>query len=307
MAQMAGIALGVSAAALWALEVPGLAYRDPARPQVKGEPIAQPSETQEARFDRERTSDIAYRLDLGVKKAPAPATKVERPVQPEPPPVEPIHAGPTVVYIGPIFEGSRSLAVVSVDGRQRIVPEGRSIGSARIVSIAENQIELQDEQGGRRTVVRGERTGSAVSWLRNMPGAVPVAAVANGQNARRGGVAMPGGRAQASGFSPEMEQRFRERGIDPAQAQRWREAMRERQNQNPSQNSAQVQRAAMSALDIDATGQDASRGVIAVPKEDADGVWTETVAEENGEEIIYRIKRMTEDGKKIDDDGEIRP
>jgi hypothetical protein len=304
---MAGIALGVSAAALWALDVPGLAYRDPARPQLPGDAQARLPEAEEPRFDRERTSDIALRLDLGVKKAPPPA-KAEAPEKPAPAPAASQTSGPVVTYIGPIYEGTRTLAVVSIDGRQRIVPEGRSIGGTRILSIAENQIELQDEEGGRRSIARGERSGTAVSWLRPSAGGAQFAAnMPGGQNIGRRTAGVPtanmqGGRGQASGFSPEMEQRFRERGIDPAQAQRWRETLRQRENQNPAQQARVVQAIADGSVLKDAEGN-----VTIVPKEDADNSgWVITETVENGDEIITRIKRLREDGQ-IGEDGEIYP
>jgi hypothetical protein len=299
MAQMAGIALGVSAAALWALDVPGLAYREPARPNLPAPTQNAGNQTTDVRFDRERTSDIAHRLDLGVRKPPPPPareTPAEQPVAQAPPPPP---AGPAITYIGPIYECSRILAVISVDGRQRIVPEGRSIGEARIVSVGENQIEVQD-QAGRRTIDRGERSGSAVSWLR--PSANNAAAVANNMGAGRNVAGRPGatnrmeaGRNQAGAFSPEMEQRFRERGIDPGQAQRWREALRERQ----------VQRGDAVAVMPDASVVDGVKMPAGVQKEDADSGWyTET--QETEDDIIIKIKRLQEEGK-VSENGEILP
>jgi hypothetical protein len=287
MAQMAGLALGVSAAALLALEVPMLRYQPPAAPQVV--PVAKQQDEQpyEERLDRERTEGIAVRLNQGVRKPPAPPKEQPRTVEdPQPKAL----TGPSIVYIGSILEPDRRIAVIAVDGKQQLVREGRKVGESQLVSIADHEIVLQESGGERRAIARGERT-ERVSWVRNMPGTAPIAGAVMGQNAARRGVAV----ARAPGspaFSPELEQRLRERGIDPEQAQRWREAMREREAQRGGEIQGIATSVTTRTLSDRADEKNADYEVI-----------TETI---DGDDYIIRMKRLQEEGL-IGEDGEMLP
>jgi hypothetical protein len=268
---MAGIALGVSAAALWALDVRVLGYAEPQRPEIAPQTVARTEAGPELRLEAERGADMAYRLDLGVKRpTPVPETTTEVIREPDPPPPDPMpQTGPVLVYVGPIYEATRTLAVVSVDGKQRIVPEGRSMSGVKLVTVRDNEIVVQDDSG-QRSVSRGERMGPAVSWVRNMPANTAVASnMAAQAAARRAVVAARQGQATNN---MELEQRFRERGIDPAQAQRWREMMRERQ----------AQRGEMTHIEL--------------------GEMIEGIDELSDEELLRRQMELGIDGEEFDDD-----
>lgn len=292
MAQFSGVALGVSAAALLALDVPGLGYSEPARPQVPAAEVPKSLVRVDSHLEREGTAAAAVRFDSTVSR-PVAQKPVEKPKEPEIK-QEP-QVGLSIAYIGPIYEPTRMVAVLAIEGRQQIVPEGRSLGGgARLVSIADDKIELETESG-RKTIVRGERTGTAVSWVRSTPGAA-VAAQTGGANqtaVRRAGV--QGGRQQAgNNLSPEMQARFREAGIDQAQAQRWREAARQR-NQGTEGMSQQ-------ALDARVQARMMAEDSANVPRDaDFEEYVTETVTED-GEVVITRLRRMHESGAMNEDE-----
>lgn len=327
IAQMAGVALGVSAAALWALDVPGLTHREPARPDVRPQSPVINGGRADAQFDRERLDDAVVRLNLGVKRPP-PVAKVEPPKEERKP--EATASGPAVIFVGAIYEANRTLAVVSVDGRQRIVPEGRLIGDLRLTSVSDDQIVLQDSKGASRQVRRGERSATAVSWVRSAPTAVamnPAMPGATTNQRRQQATPGRGGQQGAAGFSPEMAQRLSERGIDPQQAQRWREAMREREAQRGAVTArlegqvagvpdGQVTITAdwIGNVNGDVDGEDAAtreqrlkkemeeRGII-INQDDGTIAWTTQISEQ---EFITEIRRLREDGK-VGEDGEVRP
>lgn len=209
----AAVALGVTAAALWALDVPGMSQLPP-KPEPA--PVAEGATRQAAqetpRLDSSAIADLTERLDMAVVKAPpVEEVKNEPKIEDDPP------SGPEWAYLGPIFESTRTLAVVSVDGHQQVLAEGRQFGDTTLVSVEPERITVSGP-GGKRQVERNKRGGAGanVAWLRNMPGNAPPPAA---QNA-----------AGANGMSPEVMARLRERGIDPQQASQFRQQMRDRRN-----------------------------------------------------------------------------
>lgn len=201
--QLAAAVLAVAAVSLWALDVPGMDRLPP-------EPVVKPGESSEpkplvvatARIDSDAVSGLAVRLDEAVVKAPPPPPPT--PVT-EAPPEAP--AGPAWAFLGPIFESERSLAVVSVDGHQKVLGEGRKYGETTLVSVSMDEIVI-DGPGGRKTIKKSERApGLAVAWVKNLPTNTPGNPAAIAANM---------GRAQG-GMSPEVAARLRERGIDPNQ------------------------------------------------------------------------------------------
>lgn len=223
VAQLGALALGVSAAALWALGVPGLGSGTLPVPSAIGTEPDAPQQSGAAptrvAFTSELAVDVAKRLDEARIKAPTPEPSTPTPDPTPPPTPEPPTQEPTDWrYIGTIKEPGRTLAVVSIEGQgQVIVPEGRRVGKTELVEIRQDAITVREGEV-EREIPRAERVSSVVGWLK-LPtyqapaglGAVPAAGVPGGQ----------------PGFSAEQIARMRERGIDPAQAQRMRELMRE--------------------------------------------------------------------------------
>lgn len=193
--QLAAVVLGVAAVSLWALDVPGMN-------SLPAAPVVNPAESKPAvpaaaapttpRVDPDGVAGLAMRLDEARVKEPVVAKAPESEPVPEAP------AGPEWTYLGPIFESDRSLAVVSVDGRQKILPEGRKYGETTLVSVAAEQIVVEDFSG-RRTISKSSRPAQlAVAWVNQpTPTGVPIAANLGGRG--------PGG------MSPEVQARIRER------------------------------------------------------------------------------------------------
>jgi hypothetical protein len=208
-ARMGGVVLLVAATGLWALNIPGMQDM-PQKPAPAPEPIEKPkavSAQESMKVEPEQLTDAAYRLEIAWEKAEKPAAP-EVGTEPEP---EPPSAGPEWSYLGPIKEAGRSLAMVSVDGSQRILALGRMLGETKLVGIDDEKITLET-RGARRDVSRSARIGPTVAWIRGMQTNTPVG---------NGGAVVAQG--QAGQMSPEVLQRLRDRGIDPSQAQRMRE------------------------------------------------------------------------------------
>lgn len=166
----AAAALGLSAATLWALNVPIISSTLPPPPAIRTE-VTAPSLTPAPRpeqLDRQSLAATADRLALGANvKAPEPPPVKAAAVEEPPPP-----AGPEWQYLGQITEPDRRLALVSVDGHQRVIPEGQRYGETRLVSITPASITIHDGSGQHRLDLapRGE---ARVAWLRDMPASVP--------------------------------------------------------------------------------------------------------------------------------------
>lgn len=202
IAQMAGLSLAVTAAALWALQVPGLEGPLPEKPTLRpvSMPEIKPPAAQAAPQDRETLLGVAARLEAGANivrkdegdKPGAPAVAAAAPAEWK--------------YIAPIREPKRMLAVVGRDGKQKIMAAGREWGDAKLLSVNEREIVIEDE-AGRHTIARGERNGPAVQWTKIAPNA-PSAS---------GGV--PGDAAEAASMS---------KGIDGSQAAAIRQALQDK-------------------------------------------------------------------------------
>ena len=209
----AGVVLLVAAGALWALDIPGI-NRDVPKPAP---PAQQPGEQPKpqaaaAAVDAEDVSAMATRIGL----AASVQAKVEK--VPEGPVAEPKAPTPDWAYLGCIREASRRLAMVSVDGHQKILAEGRKFGDTTLVAVNDDKITI--EVGGEsKTIDRGSRDGSSVAWVRNMS--------ANAAPANAGMVTVGGTTAgTAPGqLPPEVRQRLQERGFqDPGQNNNnWRQ------------------------------------------------------------------------------------
>lgn len=160
IAQTAGIALGVAAAAVWALQVPGLEGPLPQKPTL--EPVSMPEvkpagTAQAPPVDGETVVGMAERLEMGAR--------IERVAEAPEPDEDP---GPALTkenwkYIAPIREPSRTLAVVGRGTEQKIMWPGREWDGATLVSANEREIVIEDDSG-RHTIPRGERAGTGVQW-----------------------------------------------------------------------------------------------------------------------------------------------
>lgn len=222
-ARMGGVVLLVAAGGLWALELPGMQTlpEKPAPAPAPAEATKPEAARQAMKVEPEQVSDAAERLEIAWVKAEKKPEPIEIEEKPDPTP-----AGPEWTYLGPIKEAGRSLAMVSVEGSQRILAVGRLLGDTKLVGIEDDKIVL-DTKGTRRDVHKSSRSGPTVAWLRGMPANTPMGSV--------GAVAMPG---QPGQMSPEVIQRLRERGIDPAQAQRFRDMGGGNQGRNRGQPAA---------------------------------------------------------------------
>jgi hypothetical protein len=225
--QMGALGLGVTAAALWALDVPGLGHTPAAAPEAVIAPVVNPGGAAPAAgsgsapsvFGMDSPLAVATRLEAARKKSPPPPEPVGQPeethhkVEPE-----------TVLkddwkFLGTIRRREGMSAVVSVAGQQAVIGPGQRLDghAAEVVEVTHDAIVLR-EDGTERRILRAERSGSSVAWAKLAGGPPQVAANAVG--------AVPG-----AAFSPEQAAAMRQRGIDPAQAQRMREFMRDQRRQ----------------------------------------------------------------------------
>lgn len=208
----AGVVMLVCAASLWALQIPGM-HELPAKPEPGSgmlPAVPQPEAAPVAKVDADGVAGMSERLDLAVVHAPKPAAPEGSKIE-EPPPPE----GPVWEYLGPIFAGTRSLAIVSVDGTQKILSEGRLFGSTKLMKIADDEIEVEIGKAT-KTIRRKDRDPSqSVSWMRNMQNNAPVA-----------GTGLPAAGQPVAGrgnLPPEVQARLAERGITPQQMEQWRQ------------------------------------------------------------------------------------
>jgi hypothetical protein len=188
-----GVVMLVCAASLWALQIPGM-HELPAKPQVDvttPPPAVEPTgTTPAAKVDSDGVLAMSERLNLAVVHAAKPIAP-ETPIDPPTPPEE----GPVWEFLGPIFDGARALAIVSVDGTQKILAEGRSFGSTKLLHVADDKIEVQvDKAPKSKFIARKDRDPSqSVSWMRNMQ---------NNGPARRGSTCRRAGQPAARGPGP---------------------------------------------------------------------------------------------------------
>jgi hypothetical protein len=208
----------VTATALWALDIPGM-KSDPVKPEPPAaavQPQAKPQAAQ-PKVDTETVGAMAERFDMAVIKAPAKTPPAEKAIVDTTPPPTPEWA-----YLGCIREATRNVAMISVDGHQKFLAEGRTFGSTKLVSVADDKINVEVE-GRPQTIQRAERDPSkSVAWVRNM--------AANAPPPNAG--AVPGMPNIAGGqLSPEIRDRLAARGINPDQAAQW-QRNRDRRNGN---------------------------------------------------------------------------
>src|SRR5678815_4809330 len=139
-ARMGGVVLLVAAGGLWALDLPGMQKlpEKPAPAPTQADAPKPDSSKASARIDQEQVSDAADRLEVAWMKQPKPEVKTE-----DPPDPDPIPSGPEWTYLGPIKEAGRSLAMVSVDGSQRILAVGRLLGETKLVGIDDDKITVE--------------------------------------------------------------------------------------------------------------------------------------------------------------------
>jgi hypothetical protein len=205
IAQTAGVALGVSAAALWALQVPIIESPLPVKPEIQ--PVAGPEPEPSAAapsqpLDREGVLGAAERLEL--------AARIQRPTETASGPAEattPAAAPNDWKYVGSIREPSRMLALVSRGGgkQQRLMAAGREWDGVKLLAVNESEIQIEDSSG-RQTIPRAERNGPSVQWTKmasNAPAANPAA-------------------------QPGMTNAAMAKGIDPTQAAAMRQALAEK-------------------------------------------------------------------------------
>lgn len=219
-AQIAVAVLGASAAFLWATDVTGMASL-PTKPKAEPKPDHEVKMAAAVRtLDPDAVQGLAERLDLAGNVKPPPVAHVPPKDLPkdDPPP-----AGPEWTYLGPIFDGEQKLALISVDGHQKILAEGKKYGDMKLVSVARDEITVQGGGAAQHIHKADRKPNSSVSWVKAMPSNAPVGNT---------GVAVltPNMGNQPGGMSPEMRQRLAERGINPDEMQRQRQQMRDRRN-----------------------------------------------------------------------------
>jgi hypothetical protein len=127
--------------------------------------------------DPARLAAIAERLESRAPFAPpapsAPApSEVDAPSQVEGVPP----ADPAFKYLGPIYDASRVVAVISVNGRQRIVSEGTVLGEFKVVEVKSHQVAL-DGPRGIISIPISQHGGHFVTWLAQPPDPWPDRAV----------------------------------------------------------------------------------------------------------------------------------
>ncbi|MCC6659302.1 MAG: hypothetical protein IT437_00280 [Phycisphaerales bacterium] len=208
--QAAALVVALAAGALWAFELPGLSVPAQGRQPLPSTlpPIATP-QPEPPPPDADAVTGTAERLELARKPMPkAPPTNTE----PTPPPAA---AGLAWRYLGAIIEPTRKVALVSINGAQRMIAEGRTIRQEdHTLTLAEvHQDSIVVEDNGQRMVIHKDaRSGPIVSWVSPIPGG----AVVEGMN---------GAVSAAQAMNPEA---MRARGMDPGEAERIREQIHSR-------------------------------------------------------------------------------
>jgi hypothetical protein len=217
-ARMGGIVLLVAAGGLWALQAPGMNDL-PAKPVLEAAKPDPNKTTQVAapKVDQETIVGSAERLDMAVVKAPKEDPKPVAAAKPEVP--EAPGGAPEWTFLGPIKEANRTLAIVSIDGTQRVISEGRVVGDTKLVSISDDRITVQNGSV-KREIRKSNGDGPRVAWIRNMPTNAPPTGA--------GSVAVAGAPGGGAGqLSPEVRARLAERGINPEQMERFRQAQQQ--------------------------------------------------------------------------------
>lgn len=217
-AQLAALGLSVAAGALWGL--PWLSGQAPKKPVISLETAreGQGATIRTVSISSEAPLGIAERLNQAANR-PAPPPETTEPSTTTKPP----ETSPTEVpwrYLGPIVEAERTLALVSIDGRQRIVSEGSVVTiktpasegrpeeesyRATVKSVSVEAVEIE-ERGAIKRITREEQV-ARVTWVK------PTTPVAG----------MPTGAGASAPLTPEARARLQAQGIDPQQIERARQ------------------------------------------------------------------------------------
>jgi hypothetical protein len=205
------LVVALAAGALWAFELPGVsAPAQGDKPAVEPPPAVTSEQPALRPPDSDTVAGTAERLEL----ARVPIVKPEAPAGEAPAPVA---AGIAWRYLGSIIEPTRKVALVSINGAQRMLAEGRTIEQEghtfKVVEVHPDSIVVEDN--GQRLVLQKEtRSGPLVAWV--SPGAG--GGVVDGMNGVVSGVSA----AQAANGQ------IVGRGIDPGEAERMREEIHAR-------------------------------------------------------------------------------
>lgn len=213
------LVVALAGGALWALEVPGISAPadaepptvEPPAPLSQEQPVAQPP-------DADAVMGTAERLEL----ARVPSNK-PTPTPSETPTPPPVAAGIAWKYLGSIIEPTRKIALVSINGAQRMLAEGRTIQqdghTFKVVEVQPDSLVVEDN--GQRLVLQKEaRSGPLVSWVSPTPGGI----VVDGMNGAVGAM---------SGVQGGMNGQPIGRGYDPGEAERIREQIHARRAGRP--------------------------------------------------------------------------
>jgi len=190
VAQLALMGLGAMAVAMWVTDA-GMSRTLPPRPQPeKG--LDTPEVVKVApkvpTIEADAPLGMQERLDLAAKHNKQTAAPPDPEKTPEPAPATPVVAsGPEWKYLGRVLEPGRTLALVSIDGGQKFVPKGATIGmppiegkgseyKAKLLDVEPDFISIKEGNGEPRRIALEARTAH-VSWVKNIPVATALASV----------------------------------------------------------------------------------------------------------------------------------
>lgn len=170
IAQVAGLALAATAVLLWIGGVPGMAIEDrPESPLVVQPPPADPApDAATPDLTSADLADMVERLEMARVQVEKPAVVAQD--TPDDPEQEEEKIGdnadqPRWRYLGAIIEPTRRVALVSIEGRQRILAVGREIDGVQLLSVEPDSI-VVSENGEQARLTRDERTGPSVAWVK---------------------------------------------------------------------------------------------------------------------------------------------
>lgn len=168
IAQICGIGVGGLAAAAWAIDMPGLGSgipRDDAIPQTApsgdSSTVTGPIESLHSSIDKGISLSIARNLDLAARR---PSQEPQQEIVLQPSEGTQTSPGPEIRYLGPIEEPERMVALLSIDGRQRMLAENRTSGNVRMVEVTREHVIVEIGRE-KRTIPIAERTGPSVAWV----------------------------------------------------------------------------------------------------------------------------------------------
>jgi len=199
-AKVAAVGLALLAAAMWAIDIPGVnrVARETVTVVSPNVPQRQAVVLRPVSLDREASAGLAERLELATSHKPAEAAPAEKTGPSTPTPAA---GGPEWKYFGPIYDGMSVRALVSVKGRQRVMREGQQAEGATLQQIAAELIVIKDSSG-EHEIARMGSEGTRVSWVRGAGvGAVPGGGPGAGRppGGAPGALTPPGGAARGAG------------------------------------------------------------------------------------------------------------